>query len=252
MSGHSTSNCSRATQQFRVYRRHRSHYTRPSGQVRRPQLLDLFCGAGIGADGYADAGFEVTGVDLVPQVEYPYKFIEDDALALLNTSLPEAFDAIHASPPCQAFSRAGTLRKAQGGKASSGDLLTPVLHMLRTRWSHKTWVVENVPGAPGMSGAIELCGSSFKLGVRRHRLFLSNHPLRARPCAHARQGRPWGVYHVPDDRIPHGGRTARDAAHGRAVMQVERSVSWNGLKEGIPPAYTKWIGDQLLKRSRWP
>jgi DNA (cytosine-5)-methyltransferase 1 len=87
----------------------------------KPRLLDLFCGAGGCSVGYARAGFEVVGVDIKPQVNYPYGFIQADALDVLRTgAVPPArvggsmwtrpgwtedFDAIHASPPCQAYSR---------------------------------------------------------------------------------------------------------------------------------------------------
>ncbi len=103
-----------------------------------------------------------------------------------------------------------------------------------------------------MENASTLCGSSFGLGVRRHRLFLSNVPLFGLPCDHKRQGRPWGVYHVPNDAIPKGGRTALNVEHGREVMGVTRGVSWKGLKEGVPPAFTKFIGDQLMAYVRSP
>jgi DNA (cytosine-5)-methyltransferase 1 len=90
----------------------------------KPRLLDLFSGAGGAAMGYARAGFEVVGVDIRPQPRYPFEFVRDDALAVLANldvfeELYGSFDVIHASPPCQLFSRAGKLRDAQGGKAST-------------------------------------------------------------------------------------------------------------------------------------
>lgn len=212
------------------------------------RLLDLFFGAGMASDGYLAAGFtEIVGVDINPQPHYPYEFHRADALEVLRDSLPGVlgqFDVIHASPPCQAFTRAAHLRTAQGGTSKYADLLTPVLELLRD--ARIPWVVENVPGAPGMDGAVIECGSAYGLGVRRHRLFLSNVPLVGSGCDHKRQGRPWGVYHVPKDDIPQGGRTARTVEHGREVMGVTRDIPWNSLKEGFPPAYTEHIGGQLL------
>ncbi|HEY7821263.1 MAG TPA: DNA cytosine methyltransferase [Acidimicrobiia bacterium] len=209
------------------------------------RLLDLFCGAGMASDGYASVGFAVEGVDINFQPDYPSIFTQTDALALLETDVPEAFDVIHASPPCQAHTRAKHLRTAQGGTSKYSDLLTPTLQLLRQRWSHKTWVVENVPGAPGMDNAAVECGSSYGLGVRRHRLFLSNATLISSECRHKEQGRPWGVYHVMGDSIPKGGRTALSLEHGLEVMGLTRRIPWTSLKEGFPPAYTAHVGEQL-------
>ena len=209
------------------------------------RLLDLYCGAGMASDGYVDAGMTVVGVDLAPQPNYPYEFMQQDALTILQTDYPEEFDIIHASPPCQAHTRAKHLREAQGNRAKVGDLLTPTLGLLRQRWQHKAWIVENVPGSPGMDDAVTVCGSAFGLGVRRHRLFLSNRNLEGTVCRHKEQGRPWGVYHVMGDDIPNGGRTARTLEHGLEVMGVKRTMPWDSLKEGFPPAYTTWIGTQL-------
>ncbi len=223
----------------------------------RRRLLDLFCGAGLAADGYAAAGFEVWGVDLNPQPDYPYHFVQGDAIEYLQSVAGEEglfFDAIHASPPCQLFTRAGRLRDAQGGESKYADLLTPTLALLRD--VAIPWVVENVEGAKVlMPGAVRLCGSSFGLEVQRHRLFLSNVPLKGTECRHddfpadplTGRPRPWGVYHVPSDAIPGGGRTARDAEHARALMAVGRPLPWASLKEGFPPVYSAHIGHALRK-----
>jgi hypothetical protein len=210
------------------------------------RLLDLFCGAGMASDGYKAAGFDVAGVDLHSQPFYPYDFTQADALKILATDLPEHFDVIHASPPCQMHTRAKHLRAAQGGDSKYPDLLTPTLALLRDRWAHKVWIVENVPGAPEMDDAVVECGSGYFLGVRRHRLFLSNRQLVGSQCQHKGQGRPWGVYHVMGDSIPQGGRTATTLEQGRYVMGVKRDIPWNSLKEGFPPAYTEHIGSQIL------
>lgn len=212
------------------------------------RLLDLFCGAGMASDGYRLAGFEVMGVDINPQPHYPGLFTQANALKVLESDVPADFDVIHASPPCQMHTRAKHLRAAQGGDSKYPDLLTPTLELLRRRWSHKVWIVENVPGAPGMDDAVVECGSAYFLGVRRHRLFLSNRPLTGSHCQHKGQGRPWGVYHVMGDSIPKGGRTAATIEQGRYVMGVKREIPWNSLKEGFPPAYTQHIGEQVLSQ----
>jgi DNA (cytosine-5)-methyltransferase 1 len=200
-------------------------------------------------------------VDINPQPNYPYRFTPNDAVSVLRSEFPDMYDAIHASPPCQLFTRAKHLRDAQGSKAKETvDLLTPTLEILRTQWNHLPWVVENVEAAKPLMQPrageylARLCGSSFGLGVQRHRLFLSNVPLRSSVCDHSRfeldpitgKPRPWGVFHVPGDNIPKGGRTARDAEHGRQVMGVHRLLPWATLKEGFPPAYTAHVGADLL------
>lgn len=220
------------------------------------RLLDLFCGGGMAADGYASVGFDVDGVDLHPQPHYPYPFRLANALDVLESDIPEDYDVIHASPPCQLFTAAKHLRDAQGSQSKETvDLLTPTLELLRWRWSNKVRVIENVERAKSlMPGAARMCGSSFHLQVQRHRLFLSNVPLRASKCAHKRfpldpvtgKPRPWGVYRVKGDSIPSGGRTALTVEHGREVMGVHRPLPWDTLKEGFPPAYTAHVGADLL------
>jgi DNA (cytosine-5)-methyltransferase 1 len=199
------------------------------------------------SDGYSRAGFTVDGVDINDQPHYPYVFTQADALEVLWSNIPERYDVIHASPPCQAHTRAKHLRTAQGGVSKYEDLLTPTLDVLRAKWSHKTWVVENVPGSPGMDAAVVECGSAYNLGVRRHRLFLSNAWITGSGCDHKAQGRPWGVYHVMGDSIPKGGRTVKTLEQGLEVMGVDRNIPWNSLKEDFPPAYTQHIGDQLME-----
>ena len=210
------------------------------------RLLDLYCGAGMAAYGYRQAGFDVIrGIDINRQKHYPYDFRQDDALEVLASDEPEEFDVIHASPPCQLHTQAQHLREAQGKDSRYFDLLTPTIELLREKWSHKVWVVENVPGAPGMDAAAIECGSAYGLGVRRHRLFLSNLLLFSSGCDHERQGRPWGVYHRLGDSIPDGGRTAETIEQAREVMGVDRPIPFSALKEGFPPHYTRHVGEQI-------
>lgn len=204
------------------------------------KLLDLFCGGGGASMGYHRAGFDVVGVDIDPQPDYPFEFVQADAL---NPPVDlSAFDLIHASPPCQAYSRAGKLREAQGGTASSGDLLGVTREMLRA--TGVPYVIENVPGAP-MRGAVKLCGSSFGLAVRRHRLFECSFWTMAPLCDHVTQGRPVGVYHRLGDEIPRGGRTASTLDEAQEAMGIDW-LPWDTLKEAIPPAYTEYIGRAFM------
>jgi len=187
---------------------------------------------------------------------YPYAFRWDSALGVLrDRDFVESFDLVHASPPCQAHTRAKHLRSAQGGHSKHGDLLTPTLRMLRTY--DVPWVVENVVGAPGMEDAVIECGSAYGLKVRRHRLFLASFPLVGSGCRHADQGKPVGVYHVMGDtckgvckktgKMVIGGSTAKTVAEGLHAMGVSRDLSWEELKEGFPPAYTEHVGRQAAK-----
>lgn len=230
-----------------------------------PTILDLCSGGGLAADGYAAVGLEPYGVDIATQDHYPYAGTEGDVLDWLESRRPAAFDAIHVSPPCQLFTTAKHLRKAQGGQSKETiDYLTPTLAILRGRWGQTPWIVENVDDntkqartimapRPGET-LVMLCGSMFGLEVQRHRLFLANFPLRQPACQHHRfpadpvtgKPRPWGVYHVKGDAIPSGGRTARDEEHGRHVMGSRRLLPWDTLKEGFPPAYTSHVGADLL------
>lgn len=206
----------------------------------RPVLLDLFCCEGGAATGYTRAGFEVVGVDIEPQPLYPFEFHQGDALDRYRPH------AIHASPPCQAYST------ITADKTRHPELIEPTRAALRaTGLPH---VIENVEGARlHLDHGLRLCGSSFDMAVRRHRYFESNVPMLSMPCAHARQGRPIGVYgdHPEDDhdyRHPDGTRRGAKAltlAHAREVMGMPWA-SWRGCVEAVPPAFAEFLGEQLL------
>lgn len=205
------------------------------------RVLDLFCGAGGASMGYHRAGFEVVGVDNQSQPNYPFDFIQADAIQILDQSAYWGFDLIHASPPCQKFSITANLARAQGKKASDVDLLTPLRPILKA--IGKPYVIENVKGAP-LVDPIQLCGSTFNLGVRRHRLFESNLPLVDHGgCRHKEQGRPIGVYYSIGDEIPKGGKTAESLEQGQEAMGIDW-MPWSSLREAIPPEYSLWIGRQ--------
>lgn len=220
----------------------------------KPRLLDLFCGAGGAAMGYSRAGFEVVGVDIRPQPRYPFEFVQFDALDALrpNTSINgrrvrDYFDAIHASPPCQAYIRSGMV--AKDGRHS--DLLGPTRELLRE--TGLPWVIENVPGAPMRPDAV-LCGSMFGLGVRRHRWFEFSwgEPLLTLACDHTRPVT--GVY-----GHPHGkGGAWRNGKRpmlpsDRETWSREMGIDWMQpleLAAAIPPAYTELVGAQLMQHLR--
>jgi DNA (cytosine-5)-methyltransferase 1 len=208
----------------------------------RPLLLDLFCGAGGCSVGYHRAGFDVVGVDLNPQPQYPFHFIRADAFAFVAEHGWE-YDAIHASPPCQAHTAMRRLGKNAG--AGAVDLIPQTRASLAS--SGKPYVIENVVGAPLRSPLI-LCGSTFGLGVRRHRLFESNVDLGPRPsCRHKDVPRPIAVYgdhpQSPGDKTYRVNR-ARTLAEGQAAMGIDW-MPWRPLTQAIPPAFTEYVGLRL-------
>ena len=206
----------------------------------KPRLLDLFCGAGGAAMGYHRAGFEVVGVDINPQPHYPFEFHQADAM---NLPLGWGFDAIHASPPCQAYSRTSSLH----------DNEHPHLYVQmrdRLQESGAPWVIENVIGAPYEQGIV-LCGSAFGLGVWRHRNFETSFLMLSPGCRHDLCPKPLDVTGTggPCERPQHNGggahRKPRSIGEARAAMGIDW-MSRRELSQAIPPAYTEYIGAQLL------
>lgn len=206
-----------------------------------PRVLDLFCGAGGASMGYAKAGYEVVGMDIKHGKRYPFKYIRRDVMTLRPEDL-EGFDLIHASPPCQTYSVTKHLRVAQGKSTSKQDLLAQVRSLLVV--SEIPYVIENVKGAP-LIDPVQLCGSAFGLKVRRHRLFESSMQLRGTDCHHKEQGKPVGIYGSMRDEIPGGGHTAKTMEEANHAMGIDWMI-WGELVEAIPPAYTHYIGQQIM------
>lgn len=204
------------------------------------RLLDLFCGAGGAAVGYHRAGFEVVGVDIVRQRHYPFAFVQADAL----TYPLDGFDVIHASPPCQDHS---VSRNSSGKNHGTGWMLAAVLERFQRQGT--PWVIENVVGAV-LPSPIVLCGASFGLSasgmdLARHRLFQTSIAIMAPPCCHTR-GNTIGVYGRGTNAW-HRQKLGRNitAAEQREAM----GIGWmtrDELTQAIPPAYTEYIGRQLL------
>lgn len=216
-----------------------------------PRLLDLFCKAGGASMGYARAGFEVVGVDIEPQPRYPFEFHQADAL----TFPLDGFDAIAASPPCQAWSSMRIMAdRSARGPVERLELIAPIRERLIA--SEVLYVIENVPGAP-LIDPIRLCGSSFGLGVQRHRHFESNAFLLAPPCAHEAYGLRYPVA-LGDPRAK-GRKNSRSRFIGvyggthfageSALRREAMAIDWMTgpeLTQAIPPAFTELIGLQLL------
>lgn len=208
----------------------------------KPKLLDLFCGGGGAGMGYHRAGFDVTGVDIEPQPHYPFAFVQDDALSYLVANWWR-FDAIHASPPCQAY--AWSARRWQ----NSGDREYPDLLVATRYWLNAIdhpYIIENVEQAP-MPNAITLCGTQFGLRVFRHRKFESNIMLFAPggKCTHGRAR----IGFDANDYVTiagHGG----DGSGRLDNWQDAIGIQWmdkSTITQAIPPAYTEFLGRQLLR-----
>ncbi len=212
--------------------------------MKRPRLLDLFCGAGGAAMGYHLAGFDVVGVDIAPQPNYPFTFHKGDALEFVSTCDMD-YEVIHASPPCQAYSAFRVLTKKE----------RPDLYSL-TRAMIPAWmpyVIENVIGAPYRSGVV-LCGSMFGLPFRRHRNFESSIGLLAPSCRHDLQTSLLGIYGASDGYHPPGFKHPGRRRGPRQVTTPEARALMNmpwatraEITQAIPPVFSEFIGRQLMQ-----
>ena len=221
----------------------------------RPRLLDLFCGAGGAGMGYHRAGFDVVGVDIEPQPDYPFEFIQADAIEY-GTAHGHEFDARHASPPCQAFSPFSALPNA-GKKRPPVDLIEPTRAMLAMIGG--PYVMENVVQAPvadgsdlfGTHGAM-LCGTMFGLKIYRHRKFETTFHL-------PQPGHPRHIYlamragYLPTPERPFMSVHGRGGYNSKAwvkaaagALEIPWVTALDSVCEAIPPAYTEFIGRQLL------
>ena len=216
----------------------------------RPRLLDLFCCAGGAGMGYHQAGFHVIGVDINRQPRYPFEFIQADIMIdpienFVAWVRAMGFVAIHASPPCQAHTSMKTMPDAR----LHLDLIPDTRARLVA--TGLPYVIENVSGAP-LNDPVKLCGSMFGLGakgaqLRRHREFETNwYLLSPGTCRHSAPT--IGIYGegCRDSRRKYD-KTIPEftVVDGRDAM----GMPWASLAEiceAIPPAYTRFIGGQLL------
>jgi hypothetical protein len=212
----------------------------------RPLLLDLFCGAGGATRGYQQAGFHVVGVDIDPQPDYcDDEFVQAEALDyLLGHGL--RFDAIHASPPCQASSN---LTKGTN-KGREYPQLIPSTRALLDCYRVPT-VMENVQGSD-LRRDLTLCGEMFGLNVIRHRYFEINGALVLQPPHKPHRGRVAGLrhgtwYEGPYFAVYGEGGGKGTVAQWQQAMGIDWTDNRKSIAEAIPPAYTEYLGSQLLR-----
>ena len=203
----------------------------------RPRLLDLFCCQGGASAGYVAAGFDVVGVDIDPQPRYPYEFVQADAIEYVREHGHE-FDAIHASPPCQLYSKTHRLRSND-----HPDLIGPTREALID--TGLPYVIENVVDARAeLLDPVLLCGGMFRINTYRHRLFETNwglfqliHPPHLAP--NAKMGR-----RVRDGEFMHVVGNFSGVDKAREIMGAPW-MNRDGLRESIPPVYARFVGNEL-------
>jgi len=211
----------------------------------RPALLDLYSGAGGAGMGYHRAGFCVTGVDIAEQPRYPFHHVVADALEYLAES-GWRYAARHASPHCQRFT--AYRRKGHGVGAGYPDQVSAVRDLLRQTGG--PYVIENVPGAP-LEQPATLCGSSFGLDVRRHRLFETSFPLLVPPCDHT-----WQTPRFPPATNRTNLRSTVEVGVYRiplATQQAAMGISWmrlGELSQAVPPLFSTHVGTALMAHLR--
>jgi DNA (cytosine-5)-methyltransferase 1 len=213
------------------------------------RILDLFCCQGGAGTGYARAGFDVVGVDIDPQPNYPYEFHQADALVFLKTHGHE-FDAIHASPPCQSFLNLGKVNIALGRDYDYPNLIGPTRELLEE--IGKPYVIENVQDARShMVSPVRICGTGLGRPLRRHRLFESNIPLEGVPCDHGAFTEPkyWTGWRPKGEKRLSTVVQVYGNAGGQHEWPDAMGIDWmdrHGFVEAVPPSYTEHIGRQLI------
>lgn len=216
------------------------------------RIADLFCGAGGAGMGLHRAGLDVVGFDINPQPHYPFEFHQQDALTVDLSG----FDAVWASPPCQAY-----IQRNKNLDTKHPKLIEPTIEYLEV--SGKPYIIENVLGQP-LEASLMLCGTMFGLKVLRHRYFRTSFPAPLAPasCSHVGSvstGEYAAVY-------AYGGKGPRHVIDGRRVREASPTsdgpewddamdIDWMNkyeLSQAIPPAYSEFIGRQLLQHMGVP
>jgi DNA (cytosine-5)-methyltransferase 1 len=208
------------------------------------KALDLFCGGGGAGMGLHLAGFELVGVDILNQPDYPFEFIKGDAihpgLRIVD------FDFVWASPPCQAYSTANN-----SGKKYIEYI--PILRKILEK-SGKPYCIENVPGAP-LRRDLLLCGTMFSLNTIRHRIFeikgfrveQPKHP------PHFNEHRDYTCVcgHLTPPKSNRERRLKRGLNKYPSIAECKKALGIDWMKgktlmQAIPPVYSKYIGKAVL------
>ena len=219
------------------------------------KMIDLFCGAGGCSMGYYNAGFdEIIGVDIVDRPNYPFKFVKMDALEYLRTADLSDVAFIHASPPCQCYSKLKYLSgNVEKWEEEHVDLVAPTRELLIK--TGKPYVIENVEGAP-LINPIKLCGSQFEnIYTQRPRLFESNIPLQEHDAPVVRHktlklGQGFaedGYITVAGTRPPKGMNLVQTKLYYGFALGGIDWMSLEELTQAIPPCYTEFIGKQIIE-----
>lgn len=216
------------------------------------KLLDVFCCSGGASKGYHDAGFEVTGVDIKSQPNYPFEFIKADAMDVLkDKDFLSQFDVIHASPPCQGYSNA-TRDDSKYVPYSQGKQTPKLIPQVRDLIKHKHHIIENVAGARfDLINPCMLSGFMFGLPIERKRYFECSFLLLP-PCPMFPRG--YTKRYAEQNGIDYRDMSVTGKSRRSGSIEVWKNIMqmpWAGraweLSEAIPPAYTKFIGEQFLK-----
>lgn len=224
------------------------------------KLLDLCCKAGGAAIGYCQAAaelgieIEITGVDIEAQPNYPFKFIQADAVEFMREN-HKNFTHFHASPPCQAHSC--STQQYRNKSKEYNCIIEPIRHLMEI--TTRPGIIENVRNAPIYPDVV-LRGDMFGLKVQRVRHFeLVNwwmmNPVMPRLKGTVVNGdfvtvfgkAAWNKTKSSDFKIPTWQKkTIRDT--WSFAMGIEHFMTDIELSESIPPAYSKYIGVELFKR----
>jgi site-specific DNA-cytosine methylase len=216
----------------------------------KPRLLDAYCCAGGAGKGYADAGFEVQGVDVDPQPNYPFTFIQADAVRFLRENaawIRKHFAVVHASPPCQKHC---ALTKGTNKGRVYGDFLAETRELLEALGL--PYVIENVAGAP-LRKDLMLCGEMFGLGVIRHRFFEFGGGLTPPRIEHPKhRGRVAGMRHGVWYEGPYLAVYGQGGGKGTVKQwQQAMGIDWTDVRreiaEALPPSYTRFIGEHVMR-----
>lgn len=218
------------------------------------KVLDLFCGAGGAAWGIKQASpkADITGVDINPQPDYPFEFMQEDVLSLEDSFLNE-FDFIWASPPCQAYSKGGN----KESRRKYPKLIEETRRMINLDLG-TPFVIENVPGAPLRKDLI-LCGQMFGLKIIRHRIFEIEGFYCEQPDLRCKEhkgkvvsgeyvmvctgGRP-GCYGNNELRKKLKNPNVKQAQEAMGITHIQ---SFKAIAESVPPKYSEYIFNEFLK-----